>query len=152
MSEPVSKIAIVSGYFNPLHVGHLTLMESAREFGEQLVVVVNNDTQQIAKKGKVYTPGEHRLRMVRALRLVDEAFLAIDEDDSVSLSLQAVRHSHPNAELHFCNGGDRRDSSNVPSNEALACRDAGIIMHFGVGGVDKLDSSSRIIQGTPWGE
>ncbi|HET9997338.1 MAG TPA: adenylyltransferase/cytidyltransferase family protein, partial [Nocardioides sp.] len=69
----VRRAAIVSGYFNPLHIGHLDMMESARALADALVVIVNNDAQQVMKKGKVITSETDRLRIVEALRVTDAA-------------------------------------------------------------------------------
>lgn len=139
------RASIVSGYFNPMHVGHLAMMEAAQEITGYLIVIVNNDDQQVMKKGKVITEQEPRLRIVRALRIVDEALIAVDDDNSVSASLAAIRDSHPDWELIFCNGGDRVDPDALPSKEAALCAELGIEMRFGVGGNEKMDSSTRIL-------
>ena len=138
MSE---RIAIVSGYFNPLHVGHLRMMVAASELGDRLLVLVNNDEQQVLKKGKVIQNVGDRLEIVRALRVVDEARPTLDTDATVIASLRAVRESFPDAELVFANGGDR-PLGNVP--ELPTCQELGIAMEFGVGGEEKADASSRI--------
>jgi glycerol-3-phosphate cytidylyltransferase/D-beta-D-heptose 7-phosphate kinase/D-beta-D-heptose 1-phosphate adenosyltransferase len=140
------QIAVVSGYFNPLHVGHLRLMEGAIEGADRLVVIVNNDAQQVAKKGMLITSEEERLRIVLALRIVDEAFVAIDSGPGVEDSLRHVRRQHPDARIVFCNGGDRRATNEIPEAEASAAYDAAIELRFGVGGTDKHDSSARILQ------
>jgi cytidyltransferase-like protein len=139
-------IAVVSGYFNPLHVGHLRLMEAAKQDADRLVVIVNNDAQQAAKKGLVITPEEERLRLVSALKIVDEAFVAVDTGPGVGASLEYVRRSHPDARIVFCNGGDRRGVGELPAAETEAARRGGIELRFGVGGTDKQDSSSRILE------
>lgn len=139
-------VAVVSGYFNPVHVGHLRLMEAAREGADRLVAVVNNDRQQRAKKGRQITGERDRLRLVEALTVVDEAFVAPDTGPGVGESLLAVRQRYPDAHIVFCNGGDRRSAEDVPDEERRICAQAGIEMRFGVGGTDKADSSSRIIE------
>ena len=138
------KIVIESGFFNPLHGGHLDMIEAGAKLGDKLVVIVNNDTQQIAKKGKVILPEENRLRLITALRDVDEAFIAIDEDGSVIKSLEKVALAYPNDELVFANGGDRDSEKAIPEGDV--CRQYNIEMIFGVGGVEKADSSTRINQ------
>jgi len=139
-------VAVVSGYFNPLHVGHLMLMEDARAEADRLVAVVNNDAQQRAKKGVEITSERDRLRLVLALRVVDEAFVAVDDGPGVGDSLRAVRQRYPDARIVFCNGGDRRRVTEIPEHESRACEESGIEMRFGVGGDDKTDSSSRILE------
>jgi glycerol-3-phosphate cytidylyltransferase/D-beta-D-heptose 7-phosphate kinase/D-beta-D-heptose 1-phosphate adenosyltransferase len=142
------RVAVVSGYFNPLHIGHLDMMESARALADALVVIVNNDAQQVMKKGKVITSETDRLRIVQALRVTDAALVAVDEDGSVAVSLEVVHAAYHGVELTFCNGGDRdpeRDA--VPPAEAVVCDRLGIAMAWGVGGETKADSSSRINEG-----
>ncbi|MBF4766431.1 adenylyltransferase/cytidyltransferase family protein [Nocardioides agariphilus] len=136
---------MVSGYFNPLHVGHLDMMEAARALGDALVVIVNNDAQQVLKKGKVITTQTDRLRIVDALRVADSALVAVDEDGSVAASLEVIHAAYPGVDLVFCNGGDRSpDGDAVPGAEVAVCERLGIEMAWGVGGQTKADSSSRI--------
>jgi glycerol-3-phosphate cytidylyltransferase/D-beta-D-heptose 7-phosphate kinase/D-beta-D-heptose 1-phosphate adenosyltransferase len=137
-----AQISIVSGYFNPLHVGHLDMMHSARDLTGFLLVIVNNDGQQIGKKGKVIQEAADRIRIVRELRVTDEAVEAIDSDQTVRATLALIRKRYPDARLIFANGGDRSDRSAVA--EAQACEELGIELRFGVGGESKADSSSRI--------
>lgn len=152
MSAPPARAAIVSGYFNPLHIGHLQLMEDAWEIGDgHLIVIVNNDAQQELKKGDVIFTEDVRLRLVKALRVVGDALVAVDRDESVSESLRAVRAAYPSTELVFCNGGDRRDTGAMPTSESAVCAELGIEMAFGVGGEDKADSSTRILHALGYG-
>jgi cytidyltransferase-like protein len=145
LPDSVRRVAIVSGYFNPLHVGHLDMMEAARNLGDALVVIVNNDAQQVLKKGKIITAESDRVRVVEALRVADAALVAVDDDGSVAASLEVVHAAYPGLELVFCNGGDdRADRDAVPTAEALVCDRLGIAMAWGVGGETKVDSSSRI--------
>jgi len=133
--------AIVSGYFSPLHTGHLDMIEGAAELGDEVIVIVNNNAQQIMKKGKVIIDEADRLRVVNALRLVDHAMIAVDDDRTVSASLAAIAKEFGDRDLVFANGGDRKPEF-VP--EAAACDEYGIELRFGVGGDNKADSSSRI--------
>ena len=140
------RAAIVSGYFNPLHLGHLQMMEAAHDLGDgYLIVIVNNDAQQQLKKGKVIFDEATRLRLTSALRVVDDAFVAVDTDGSVTASLRKVRDAYPSSNLVFCNGGDRRDPNAMPTTEAAVCEELGIEMAFGVGGDNKADSSTRVL-------
>jgi len=136
-------IAIVSGYFNPLHVGHLRMMHGARGLADRLVVIVNNDHQQIIKKGRIIIGEADRMEVVENLRVVDESILSIDMDGSVQATLAEIRRSYPDERLIFANGGDRKDPSSI--SEAKLCARLGIEVVFGVGGDDKADASSRII-------
>lgn len=142
------KVVIVSGYFNPLHGGHLDMIEAARELGDKLIVVVNNDKQQVLKKGKVILDEENRLRLIGALRAVDEAVLSIDEEPPVINTLEMIAQRYPDDELIFANGGDRDSDKVIPETDI--CNQYGIKTVFGIGtdvrGLVKPDSSTRINQ------
>jgi cytidyltransferase-like protein len=142
MTGDVDRASIVSGYFNPLHVGHLRMMEAARSLSGRLIVIVNNDAQQMMKKGRIIVPLADRLEIVLALRVTDEALAAVDDDASVKRTLRAIREKYPDTELVFANGGDRSSASNV--SEAQLCEELGISLRFGIGGEEKSDSSTRI--------
>ena len=138
------RIAIVSGYFNPIHIGHVRMIKAARELAPHLVVIVNNDKQQLLKKGRILMTEDDRQAIVAELRCVDEAMVAIDDDSTVVASLRKLREHYPDAELLFCNGGDRSHEKDVPSAETHLTEEIGLQMVYGVGGEDKSDSSSRI--------
>ncbi len=133
---------IVSGYFSPLHVGHLDMIESAAESGDFLVVIVNNNAQQVMKKGKIIQEEGDRLRVVTALRVVDDAMIAVDTERDVSESIRVVAEKYPDSKLIFANGGDRSSGKVVP--ETGVCEEFGIEMVFDMGGTEKADSSTRI--------
>jgi glycerol-3-phosphate cytidylyltransferase/D-beta-D-heptose 7-phosphate kinase/D-beta-D-heptose 1-phosphate adenosyltransferase len=145
------KVIITSGYFNPLHGGHLDLIEAARAMGNKLVVIINNDKQQMLKKGKIILDEQNRMRLMGSLRDVDEIVLSVDEDPGQAMSLRKVRQMYPDDELIFCKGGDRNpDKDALPENEVQSCKDCNIQIVYGVGSyeVEKRDSSSRINQAT----
>lgn len=146
------KRVIVSGFFNPLHGGHLDMIEAAKAMGDYLIVIVNNDIHQVVKKGKIILDEQNRARLVGALKPVDEVIIGIDPEDPTwpsTLSLELVANKYPDDELIFCNGGDDRSGSGeLPGPEAEMCRKKGIKMVFGVGGTSKADSSTRINQAT----
>ena len=133
MSDKDKIRVAVSGYFDPIHVGHLEYLKMAKELGDSLVVIVNNNQQCKLKKGKHFMDQNDRLEIVKALRFVDEVFLSIDKDRTVCKSLEAVR---PNI---FANGGDRA-TSEVP--ETPICKKYNIKMVDGLG--DKIRSSSNL--------
>ena len=133
MSDKNKIRVAVSGYFDPIHVGHLEYLKMAKELGDYLVVIVNNNHQCKLKKGKPFMDQNDRLEIVKALRFVDEVFLSIDNDRTVCKSLEAVR---PNI---FANGGDRA-TSEVP--ETPICKKYNIKMVDGLG--DKIRSSSNL--------
>jgi D-beta-D-heptose 7-phosphate kinase/D-beta-D-heptose 1-phosphate adenosyltransferase len=127
----------VSGGFDPLHIGHVRMMEAARALGTRLVVIVNDDDFLMRKKGYIFMKEDERLEIVRSLRCVDEALLAIDKDQTVCETLRAIR---PHV---FANGGDRVDAKDIP--EAQVCSELGIEMVFNVGG-GKIQSSSSLVR------
>ena len=135
MTDPMKKSikVAVSGYFDPIHVGHLEYLELAKELGDELIVIVNNNNQCVLKKGKPFMDEVDRVKIVQALGIVDEAFLSIDEDKSVCASLDAIK---PDI---FANGGDR-STGEVP--ESVVCKKHGIEMVDGLGG--KIRSSSDL--------
>jgi cytidyltransferase-like protein len=139
------KVVIASGYFNPLHGGHLDMIEAARSMGDKLIVIVNNDQQQLLKKGKIILDEKNRLRLLRALRDVNEVVLSIDEDSTIIRTLEMVARQHPGDELIFANGGDRDSENAIPESEV--CKKYGIEMRFDAG-EGKPDSSTRINQET----
>lgn len=139
------RVVIVSGYFNPLHGGHIDMIEAAAAMGDKLIVIVNNDKQQLLKKGKIILNESNRLRLMRALKGVDQVILSIDEDPTQIKSLEMVAGQYPGDKLIFANGGDRDTEKAIP--EAEVCKKYNIEMRFDAG-EGKPDSSTRINQAT----
>ena len=136
------RIAITSGYFDPMHRGHLELLELSRAQGDALWVIVNTDAQAALKKGKAFIDQDTRLAVTSALRVVDRAVLSVDVDGSVCATLdwligEARAQGH---EAVFCKGGDR-NAANIPEMTVLQKHGAKLIDGLGA----KIDSSSRII-------
>lgn len=142
------KVVIISGYFNPLHGGHLDMIEAAAKLGDRLIVVVNNDEQQLLKKGKIILDQDNRARLMRALRDVDEVIISVDTDPTQIETLKLIATQYHGEELVFANGGDREGMRDIPETEV--CQANGIELVFGVGtdirGLVKPDSSTRINQ------
>ena len=124
-------IVAASGYFDPLHVGHIEYLEMAKSLGDKLVVIVNSDVQAKIKKGKSFMSEGDRLKIIRSLKCVDEAFISMDADNSVCKSLRGCR---PHI---FANGGDRKQEE-IPESEV--CGELEIEMVDGLG--EKIRSSS----------
>jgi cytidyltransferase-like protein len=129
------KIIAVSGGFDPVHVGHLRMMQDASQHGK-LLVIVNSDDWLLKKKGYVFMPWEERAELIGAYDFVDHVVMAKDEDRTVVASLDELR---PDI---FANGGDRE---NVNTPEARFCRENGIEMIWGIGG-GKIQSSSSMVK------
>ncbi len=138
----MSTIVVLSGYFNPIHRGHIRMVQHARKLGDKVVVIVNNDIQQHLKKGKIIMTEGERQEVVSALRDVDEVILALDQDRTVMKSLEHIVKKHPGHKVIFANGGDRSSVKTIP--EAVVCDQLGIELVFGVGGEDKPQSSTNI--------
>jgi glycerol-3-phosphate cytidylyltransferase/D-beta-D-heptose 7-phosphate kinase/D-beta-D-heptose 1-phosphate adenosyltransferase len=86
-----------------------------------------------------------RARIVRALRVVDDVYVAVEDGPGIDGSFDAIRAAYPDTELEFCNGGDRRDVEDLPAEEMVAAQRNKITLHYGIGGTDKADSSTRIM-------
>jgi len=148
------KIVLVTGGFDPIHSGHIAYFKAARSLGNQLIVGLNSDEWLERKKGRAFMPWNERLCVVNNLNMVDEVFTFDDEDGSAKHFIQQVRAHYPEAELIFANGGDRTQD-NIPEMDVV---DSNLTFVFGVGGEDKKNSSSWILQEwkspkteRPWG-
>ena len=120
------KVAI-SGYFDPIHIGHLEYIKMAKELGDYLIVIVNNDKQAVLKKGKSFMCEDDRLEIVSQIKNVDEAIMSIDDDKTVCKTLDLLK---PDI---FANGGDR---SNTEIPEYKICKENGTQVIDGLG--DKI--------------
>ena len=135
IDEGKEVVVAVSGYFDPIHKGHIEYFKESKKLGDKLIVIINNDAQTHAKKGFVFMPHEERAHIISELGCVDEVFISVDEDRSVCKSLEAVK---PHI---FTQGGDRFNKE-VP--EAKVCALLGIDMVDGLG--QKIQSSSDLVK------
>lgn len=137
----MKKAVIVSGYFNPLHKGHLELFEKAKEVGDILIVIVNNDIQRELKGSQFFQDQDERIRIIRALSIVDMAWISVDEDSTQNATLKLmVDKFYGSMKLAFANGGDQNNDT-IP--EADICRMFDIELIDGLG--DKIQSSSWLL-------
>jgi cytidyltransferase-like protein len=134
------KIVLVTGGFDPIHSGHIAYFKAARTLGDMLIVGLNSDEWLERKKGRAFMPWNERLCIVNNLAMVDEVYTFDDEDGSARHFIQQVRAHYPAAELIFANGGDRT-AENIPE-----MTESGVEFAFGVGGTDKANSSSWILE------
>ena len=136
------KIVLVTGGFDPLHSGHIEYFKSAKKLGDLLVVGINSDSWLSRKKGAPFMPDQERNCIINNLSMVDEVYTFDDEDGSAKHFIQQVRAHYPDAELVFANGGDRT-KDNIPEMDVV---DVNLSFVFGVGGENKMNSSSWILQ------
>ena len=137
----MKKAVIVSGYFNPLHKGHLELFEKAKEVGDILIVIVNNDKQRELKGSQFFQDQDERIRIIRALSIVDMAWISIDSDSTQNASLKMlVDKFYGTMKLAFANGGDQNNDT-IP--ERAICEQFNIELIDGLG--DKIQSSSWLL-------
>ena len=146
------KIVLVTGGFDPIHSGHISYFKEAKTLGDMLIVGLNSDEWLERKKGRAFMPWNERLCVINNLSMVDEVYTFDDEDGSAKAFIKQVRAHYPTAELIFANGGDRT-SNNIPEMEVKD-----VLFKFGVGGENKKNSSSWILEEwkapkteRPWG-
>ena len=160
-SEQQLTVFIVSGYFTFLHHGHLDLIEGAAALAEaatetepgvsvRVLAIINNDEQQMIKKGEIYLDQDLRLRQVGALAVVDHALISIDSDLGQTQTLSGLFEANPDVSFKVCNGGDKSSHEAIlaqdeDNTEIEACRKYGAENIYGVGGRNKGDSTTDII-------
>ena len=127
-------IVCASGYFNPIHYGHIEYLEKSKQLGDKLIVIVNSDKQSHLKKGSSFMPENERLKIVRSLRCVDAAILSVDEDRTVCKTLS---HLHPDI---FTNGGDQ-NNDNIPEKDICEKMGTKLVDNLG----EKIQSSSWLL-------
>jgi cytidyltransferase-like protein len=146
------KIVLVTGGFDPLHSGHIAYFQAAKELGDKLFVGVNSDAWLARKKGRAFMPWIERANIIDSLSVVDDVYEFEDNDGSACDAIRRVKAAYPDAQIIFANGGDRT-SYNIPE---MSEKD--VIFKFGVGGENKANSSSWILEEwkspkteRPWG-
>lgn len=138
------KLVVNSGYFDPLHSGHLAYLNCAKKFGDLLFVIINNDYQANLKKSYVFLPEDTRVDIISNLKSVDFAIKSIDKDRSVIESLKLIHANFSDiADIIFANGGDI-NADNL--REKDICKKLNIAIKFGIGGNSKIQSSSKLIE------
>ena len=136
------KAVIVSGYFNPIHKGHIEYFNSAKVLADKLFVIVNNDYQRSLKGSKEFQNEDERMIIVSNIKSVDEAVLSIDQDRTVCATLNMIAEKYGHKyQLAFANGGDQNNET-IPEREI--CNETGIKLIDGLG--DKIQSSSWLLE------
>ena len=135
-------IVVVTGGFDPLHSGHIAYFESAKKLGDILLVGVNSDAWLSRKKGRSFMPVSERVNIIKHLKMVDHTVLFDDSDGSAKEAIRNARLLYPDDKIIFANGGDRT-KENIPEMDSGVDN---IEFVFGVGGEDKKNSSSWILE------
>ena len=136
------KAIIVSGYFNPIHKGHLEYFQNAKSLSEELFVIVNSDFQRELKGSKAFQDEEERMIIVNSIKGVDKAILSIDKDRTVCKTIEKIANEFSEEyELSFANGGDQNNDT-IP--EKPICKELGVSLIDGLG--DKIQSSSWLLK------
>ncbi|MDE1924755.1 MAG: adenylyltransferase/cytidyltransferase family protein [Patescibacteria group bacterium] len=141
MKEKKKKVVAVSGGFDPVHIGHVRMFQEAKKLGDELVVILNNDTWLVLKKGFSFMPEHERREVIEAFAAVDKVILTSHEPGGADMSVcRELEILKPDV---FANGGDRKED-NIP--EYALCERLGIQMAFNVGAGGKVQSSSWLIE------
>ena len=141
LSKKPKKVVMVSGGFDPVHIGHVRLFQEAKKLGDELVVVINNDNWQKLKKGYVFMPEHERKEIIEAFEAVDRVILSSHKKNTKDISVcEEIKAIRPHL---FVKGGDRT-YENIP--EVPLCEEIGCEMGFNVGFGGKVQSSSELVK------
>ena len=144
------RVVVISGYFNPLHVGHLDYIKASYALGDRLIVIVNNDNQVSLKGSAPFMKEDERMRIVNAIKGVSKAVLSIDTDEAVTETIKSIYNEcsvdYFFDSMIFANGGDRTKGN---SPEEKYCQWRGIKTAYNVGG-GKTQSSSELLKKDPY--
>ena len=138
----MKRIVLATGGFDPAHSGHVAYLEAAKKLGDILIVGLNSDEWLIRKKGRAFMPFSEREAVLRSMRCVDDVIKFDDSDNSAKMAIHHVRRLYPHDHIIFANGGDRT-KQNIPEMDVL---DLNLRFDFGVGGNNKANSSSWILE------
>jgi len=148
----INRVVLVTGGFDPLHSGHIEYFKAAHQLGDMLVVGVNSDAWLKRKKGRAFMPSKERIAIIENLKMVSHCILFDDDTGSAIEAIRNVKMMYPNSQIIFANGGDRTPD-NIPEMS-----ESDVTFEFGVGGEDKKNSSSWILEEwkapkteRPWG-
>ena len=150
--------ALISGGFDPVHIGHLAMIKDAKKIADNVIVLLNSDKWLVRKKGKPFMVEAQRAQILEEFESVSEVIIQEkDDDDSSNNAIIDFYNSHKKRTICYCNGGDRSQEDKI--REAETCKNLGIDLRFGIGGIHKLESSSNLTknhlsetEGRPWGK
>ena len=147
---------LVSGGFDPVHVGHLRMFQDAKKLSNNVVLLLNNDEWLIKKKGKPFMNENQRKEILDEFKSITEVIIQTSSDKSSSSAIEEFVKNNPNKNICYCNGGDRNNIQNIL--EADICKKLNVSLEFGIGGEEKVESSSQLtknylgnVEERPWG-
>jgi cytidyltransferase-like protein len=148
--------ALVSGGFDPVHVGHLRMLQDAKKLSNKVIVLLNNDEWLIKKKGKPFMNENQRKEILEEFTSVSKVIIQKFSDKSSTKAIEEFVLNNQNKTICYCNGGDRSNIENI--HESEICKNLKVHLEFGVGGEDKIESSSKLtknylgnVENRPWG-
>ncbi len=148
--------ALVSGGFDPVHIGHLRMFKDAKKLAKKVIVLLNNDDWLIKKKGKPFMSQEQRKEILEEFESISKVIVQKSSEKSSSSAIKEFAIKNPKKSICYCNGGDRSNIKNI--REAVICKKLDIKLEFGVGGKNKIESSSELsknylgnVEKRPWG-
>ena len=148
--------ALVSGGFDKVHVGYLRMFQDAKNLSNEVILLLNNDKWLIKKKGKPFMNESQRKEILKEFKSISEVIIQTSSEKSSNKAIEEFVIKNPNKTICYCNGGDRSNIKNIP--EAAICQKLGVNLEFGVGGEDKIESSSQLtknylgnVEKRPWG-
>ena len=148
--------ALVSGGFDPVHVGHLRMFQDAKKLSDKVIVLLNNDDWLIKKKGKPFMNQTQRKEILEEFESISQVIIQKSSEESSSFAIEEFAKNNKKKSICYCNGGDRNNTENI--REAVICKKLDIDLVFGVGGDEKIESSSKLsknylgnIEEKPWG-